>query len=231
MAWWLFCSIIGVSCCERTDFHLGKNYVVSCVDVKSISLKSHWLNTMKVYCSLISQYSATMSAFLHLLCYMIWNTWYPGFLWKRKLKLKGHVGCLFFFLIYLFIYSWLRWVFVAACGLSLVVFSSCCEQGLLFVAVHGLLIAVASLVAESRGVRASVVVACGLWSAGSAAVAHGLSCSVACEIFPDQGSNPCPLHWQVVSQPLHHQGSPCWLFLRDGLGNGISHSYLRSGGW
>ena len=27
-------------------------------------------------------------------------------------------------------------------------------------------------------------------------------------IFPDQGSNPCPLHWQADSQPLHHQGSP-----------------------
>ena len=32
--------------------------------------------------------------------------------------------------------------------------------------------------------------------------------SVACGIFPDQGSNPCPLHWQADSQPLHHQGSP-----------------------
>ena len=27
-------------------------------------------------------------------------------------------------------------------------------------------------------------------------------------IFPDQGLNPCPLHWQMDSQPLHHQGSP-----------------------
>ena len=27
---------------------------------------------------------------------------------------------------------------------------------------------------------------------GSALVAHGLSCSTACGIFPDQGSNPCP---------------------------------------
>ena len=26
-------------------------------------------------------------------------------------------------------------------------------------------------------------------------VAHRLSCSVACGIFPDQGLNPCPLHW------------------------------------
>ena len=44
--------------------------------------------------------------------------------------------------------------------------------------------------------------------AGSVVVAHGPSCSVACGIFPDQGSNLCPLHWQADSQPLHHQGSP-----------------------
>ena len=48
--------------------------------------------------------------------------------------------------IYLFIYFWLCWVFVAARGL----FSSCIEQGLLFVAVCGLPTAVASLVAEHR---------------------------------------------------------------------------------
>ena len=52
-----------------------------------------------------------------------------------------------------------------------------------------------------------------LWStgsrrAGSAIVAHGPSCSAACGILPDQGSNPCPLHWQADSQPLRHQGSP-----------------------
>ena len=53
---------------------------------------------------------------------------------------------------------------------------------------------------------------------GSVVVAHGRSCSAACGIFPDQGSNPCPLHWQADSQPLCHQGSPhplcllcpCW---------------------
>ena len=44
--------------------------------------------------------------------------------------------------------------------------------------------------------------------AGSVVVAHGPSCSVACGIFPDQGSNPRPLHWQADSQPLRHQGSP-----------------------
>ena len=56
-----------------------------------------------------------------------------------------------------------------------------------------------------------------LWStgsrcAGSVIVAHGPSCSTACGIFPDQGSNPCLLHWQADSQPLRHQGSPS-LFL------------------
>ena len=52
-----------------------------------------------------------------------------------------------------------------------------------------------------------------LWStgsrrAGSVVVAHEPSCSAACGIFPDQGSNLCPLHWQADSQPLRHQGSP-----------------------
>ena len=44
----------------------------------------------------------------------------------------------------LFIYFGLRWVFVAACELH----SSCGKGGLLFIAVHRLLIAVASLVVE-----------------------------------------------------------------------------------
>ena len=39
---------------------------------------------------------------------------------------------------------WLRWVFIAVRGL----FSSCGERGLLFIAVRGLLIAVASLAVE-----------------------------------------------------------------------------------
>ena len=39
-------------------------------------------------------------------------------------------------------------------------------------------------------------------------MAHRPSRSAACGIFPDQGSNPCTLHWQADSQPLRHQGSP-----------------------
>ena len=48
----------------------------------------------------------------------------------------------------------------------------------------------------------------------SVAAAHGLSrdvglgCPMACGIFPDQGSNRCPLHWQADSYPPYHLGSP-----------------------
>ena len=56
--------------------------------------------------------------------------------------------------------------------------------------------------AQTLSVRASVV------------VALRLSCSVACEILLDQGSNPWFLHWQVDSYPLHHQGSLTQPFFR-----------------
>ena len=31
--------------------------------------------------------------------------------------------------------------------------------------------------------------------------------------FPEQGLNMCPLHWQVDSYPLDHQGRPSIYFL------------------
>ena len=76
-------------------------------------------------------------------------------------------------------------------------FSSCGKWGPLFIVVRGPL-TIWPLLLRSTGSR----------RAGSVVVAHGLSCSAACGIFPDQGSNPCPLHWQADSQPLRHQGSP-----------------------
>ena len=49
----------------------------------------------------------------------------------------------------------------------------------------------------------------GFSSRGSQALERRLRGGAAtCGIFPDQGSNPCPLHWQVDSSPLSHQGSP-----------------------
>ena len=61
------------------------------------------------------------------------------------LEYAPQVVLFFFFNINLFIY-----LFLAALGLCCCVwaFSSCSARGLLFVAVHGLLIAVASLVAK-----------------------------------------------------------------------------------
>ena len=54
----------------------------------------------------------------------------------------------------------------------------------------------------------SVIVASGLWSVTEKVVVHSLSCFAACRIFPDQGLNPRPLHWQVNSLPLSHKGNP-----------------------
>ena len=94
--------------------------------------------------------------------------------------------------IYLFIYLWLCWVFVSVRGLSLVTASGGHSSS----RCAGLSLS-RPLLLRSAGSR----------RAGSVVVAHGPSCSVACGIFPDQGLNPCPLHWQADSQPLCHQGS------------------------
>ena len=99
----------------------------------------------------------------------------------------------FFKLINLFIYFWLCWVFVSVRGLSLVAASG----GHSSLRRAGLSLS-RPLLVRSTGSRRT----------GSVVVAHGLSCSTACGIFPDQGSNLCPLHWQADSQPLRHQGSP-----------------------
>ena len=50
---------------------------------------------------------------------------------------------------------------------------------------------------------------------GSIIVVHELSCSVAAGILPDQGWNPCLLHWQADSEPLDLQKTPCLLLLKN----------------
>ena len=115
----------------------------------------------------------------------------PGF----EPRQSGSRAVTIFFLIYLFlfIYFCMCWVFVSVRGLSLVAASGghssprCAGLSLLW-----------PLLLRSTGSR----------HAGSVIVAYGPNCSAACGIFPDQGSNPCPLHWQADSQPLRHQGSP-----------------------
>ena len=87
----------------------------------------------------------------------------------------------FFFLRLIdWLIDWLLcWVFVSVWGLPLVAASGghsssrCAGLSLLW-----------PLLLRSTGSR----------RAGSVIVAHGPSCSVACGILPDQGSNPSPLH-------------------------------------
>ena len=97
------------------------------------------------------------------------------------------------FLLFFFLNFWLCWVFTAAqaflwlCELELL--SSCHMQA-----------------SHCDGLSC-----CGAWALGHVGLivaAHGLSCSAACGIFPDQGSNPCLPHWQVDASPLSHQGNP-----------------------
>ena len=80
-------------------------------------------------------------------------------------------------LFYFIFYLWLCWVFVSVRGLSLVAASGD----------HS----------SSRCASLSLSQPLLLWStgsrrAGSVIVAHRPSCSMACGIFPDQGSNPRP---------------------------------------
>ena len=101
----------------------------------------------------------------------IW--WFMGFIWGRNwrrflhkhfLSLANIVGCgrwsggtpnpglptcliFFFFLIILFIYLFLAVLGLRFCARA---FSSCCERGPLFIAVHGPLTVTASLVVEHR---------------------------------------------------------------------------------
>ena len=111
------------------------------------------------------------------------NSFYPLFIFIYLF--------IYFFKFYLFL--WLCWVFISVWGLSPVAASGGHSSS------------------QCAGLSLSRPLL--LWStgsrhAGSVIVAHGPSRSAACGILPDQGSNPCPLHWQADSQPLRHQGSP-----------------------
>ena len=123
---------------------------------------------------LISKWSQVVNYFI---CLVI------CILTKRNVFIGGEnlsiILCNCFFKIYLFIYFWLCCVFVSVRELSLVAASGG----------HS----------SSRCAGLSLSWPLLLWStssrrAGSVIVAHGPSCSAACGILPDQGSNPCPLH-------------------------------------
>ena len=119
---------------------------------------------------------------------------------RRRKQSEEHSPRLSPHLPVFFVYNFINFIF--ACTGSLLLcraFSNCSERGLLFMVVLGPLIAVASLIPRAQ--------ALGTWA--SVVVAHRLSsCPMGREIFPDQGSNSCPLHWQADFYLLCHQGNP-----------------------
>ena len=138
------------------------------------------------------------------------------YLWIERLKMSillksFYKFSAFYKFIYLSFYFWLHWVFIAVHWLSLVAASGgysslqCVGFSLQW------LLLLRSMGSGHKGFSScgawaqqlwrvgSVVVVRRLQSAGSVVVAHGLSCSAACGIFPDQGLNPCPLYRQVDS--------------------------------
>ena len=98
---------------------------------------------------------------------------------------------------------------LCSAGFSLVAASG----GHSLLAVHRLLIATASLVVE-HGFYGAGLRSCGSWALDQVltVVLHGLSCSVACGIVPDQVSNPCVLHWKADSSLSHQRGPPADIY-------------------
>ena len=129
-----------------------------------------------------------------------------GFALQSMICFKVLIFCLYdvrdLSTFFFFFNLWLCWVFVSVRELSLLAASGGHSSS----RCTGLSLS-RPLLLQSTGSR----------RAGSVIVAHGPSCSGACGIFPDQGSNLCPLHWQADSQPLCHQGSPCLLFFKLGI--------------
>ena len=115
-------------------------------------------------------------------------------------------------------YFQLHWVFVAAPGLSLVVVNT----GYSLAVSRLLLVAVASTVVEHKlksawasatAARGLSIAAPGLQSTDWTVVSHGLECSMARGILPDQELNPSLWHWQVDSLTTKPPGKPSIKFL------------------
>ena len=141
-----------------------------------------------------------------------WWTGKPGMLQSMGLQRVGHDWAteqqhyksheksklIFFF----FNESFALFCFLADLGLGYCAqsFSSCSERGQLF---HGTRAShCRGFSFQSTGSRYAGFSSCSsqaLEPVGSVVVVHGLSCSLACGIFPNQGSNPCSLRWQADS--------------------------------
>ena len=114
----------------------------------------------------------------------------------------------FLFKIYLFVYGYAR-VFVACCSgfLQLRVSRGCSPLRCTGCSLRWLLL-LQSTGSRLVGFSSWGTQARWFWLMGPIVVASGGNCSAACGIFPDQGSNPCPLPWQADSYPLYHTQVP-----------------------
>ena len=122
-----------------------------------------------------------------------WNMWLEGALNSSSFSK---------FLSSLIYLSWLHWVFVAACILSL---GAMC-RGLSSCSVWTSCNGFACCRAQALGSWASAETACGLWSLGSVVVGMGLVLWHVGSSGP--GIKSLALHWQADSHPLAHQRSP-----------------------
>ena len=150
-------------------------------------LSLHCFHTSLNHCHLWPGSWSSFSTFIH--C--------SHFLLLSPHRRQSDILAIFFFfkgkwsVIFFSFFKLINFLFLSALGLvtvrafSLVVVSRDYSP----VAVQRPVIAVTSLIAEHglSSTQASIV------------VVHRLSCPKACGIFPDQGSNPCPLHWQADS--------------------------------
>ena len=105
---------------------------------------------------------------------------------------------------YFSIYFWLRWVFVAACGLSLVAMS----WGSVSLQCVGFSLQWLFLL-QSMGSRDVGFSGCGSWALERGLSSCGPQAQLPCSIWNLPGSRiePCFLYWQTDS-PLRHHRSP-----------------------
>ena len=114
-------------------------------------------------------------------------------------------------IIYLSIHFQLCWVLVALCRLSPAVMSWGCSS----------LQSTGSSACELGG-RSSPALEHRLGSC-----VHGRSCSTACRILPDQGSNPCLRHWQADFFTTKPPGKPWMSGILTEIGKGIRRKAPR----
>ena len=124
----------------------------------------------------------------------------------------------FFFSFLVFIYSRLAVLSLCCCSIF---FSSCSKQGLLFIVVNGLLIAMMSLV-EKQALEWAGFSSCGFQALELRLNSWDAQTSRACGIFLDQGSKrvPCIGRWI-----LYHRATRETLFVLFQV-NFLEHNYI-----